>query len=224
MIFVRYVGEQSEQWTPGKIYFAEPSVSSNSDSRRIEGFFLDDDQGKRCTQHYSRRNFLIEPSFCAAFVKSKGNLILCEGQVVVVQRVDEDGFFHIEGDGYWTGKAFEVLDSTNIAVGSWVALPQDDSVVWCRIVDVLGTGNQVRVENSLTGEKTVKHLSELRFPVANGAVAAELLWKCVKRTDGELTEGNLYRPLAENFTEKVVTVKNDAGVVKPYLTERFIPA
>ena len=58
------------------------------------------------------------------------------------------------------------------------------------------------------------------FPVGNDGILAEPILTCIKPEEGELTLGRLYSPLHEG--DGLVTVVNDAGEEKPYMTERFV--
>jgi len=208
MIFARYIGPQTLNWTVGKIYFAMAGVESNLAVDMNVVRILDD----AVTWQEVRTDagvFEFPEFIYAAVVKEVKTLM--PGDVVRIVEAS-DGFLEVEKYGYLKADHFEVLDRTNVALGNKV---RDTATgIWQKVS---------RLDNDLMlgfeGRDEMLSPEEFIFPVAGGSVLSEPMLKCVSGVDGELTEGKVYSPTEER--EGLVIVLDDSGKSNSYMTERF---
>jgi len=209
MIFARYIGPPANNWTPGKIYFVMSGFDGGAVD--VEEIRLQDDNDQ--WQEVKTKDGLFSfPPFVYAVCLHPIHALV-KGEVIKVTNYS-DGFFEVEWCGYQKADNFEILDRTNVTLGSKVL---DKKLgLWeeiSRLDDDLNIGTMFFNDDLVSP-------STFRFPVGKDGLLAEPLLKCVKGQEGELTEGKVYSPTAEK--DGLVTVINDTGKPCQYLEERFI--
>jgi len=213
IIFARYIGPEAPNWTKGKIYFAMPGFEQQT-AVDAEDIRLQDDDSKWQEVKTNSMLFVFPRCVHAACLKPIGSLV--KGEVVRVCNMSDE-FFSVDGHGYLQADHFEILDLTNVAVGNMVR----DAGTWKKI-----TRLDEAVNLCLSDAPEGMQGSELHaptyfvFPVSSDGILAEPILTCIKPEAGELTVGRSYSPLQEE--DGLVTVVNDLGEEKQYMTERFV--
>jgi hypothetical protein len=211
MIFARYIGPEAPNWTKGKIYFALPGFEEQT-AVDAEDIRLQDDHGAWQEVKTAARWYVFPSCVYAVCLKPLGSLV--KGEVVKVCNVSDE-FFSVDGHGYLQADHFEILDLTNVAVGNTVR--EISTGDWKKITRL---DESVNLCLSDEPEGCVHTPTFFVFPVGNDGILAEPILTCIKPEEGELTLGRSYSPLHEE--DGLVTVVNDAGEEKLYMTERFV--
>jgi hypothetical protein len=210
MILARFVEKKNTegQFTRGKIYLANEEYHYLATT--IGQLDIVDDAGIHIKVDPKTEEFVFPEVAYAVWIGPPIKNIEV-GKVFVVDDVDNESF-HIEGDGYLVIKNFEILDSTNLHPSMYVQ--EIATGMWKKVMRV-NNESMICIEN----ESTMRHPTDFRFFVFDGAIARQPILYCLNETGVDLTEGKAY-PLISNTRNSVVVV-NDIGCETEYDRERF---
>ena len=160
MLFVKCVSPPKVgKFTPGRIYVAVDDLEGEAASR--SSFHLSDDFGAKIGSRFSDKHFVELQEVYVCCVKSTGDFKA--GEIVKASGVD-DNSFHLEGFGWFNAANFEILDVSNIGIGSYVW--DEPASRWVAIRAVHDDDQSVQVN----GDKEFRLLNDFSMPVEDGAI------------------------------------------------------
>jgi len=211
MIFARYVGEDNENFTTGKIYLGrEVSLRDSCDFSHIR--FTDDGGEEATIDTEETEDFVFLEKVYGVWLGLMKSKTLQAGDVVVLDGGDEDTF-HVDGNGYLNVSNFELLDRTNVRPGSF--LLDKETGQWEKVLSVDGSA-WVSIGKDPNKRRPP---TEFAFAVINGAIATNPVLTCKDNTGVSLTHGKQYQLVASKGDKAVV--KDDNGEKKEFFFDRF---
>lgn len=211
MIFARYISEDNEKFTSGKIYIGrEVSLRDSCDYSHIR--FTDDEGEEATVDAESTDDFEFLEKVYGVWLGLIQSKNLLAGEVVVLDGGDEDTF-HVDGDGYLNVSNFELLDNTNLRPGSFVL--DKETGQWEKVLSVDGSawisiGREPQKRRAPT---------EFAFAIISGAIATNPVLTCKDNTGVSLTKGKQYQLMASKGDKAFI--KDDNGEKKEFFFDRF---
>ncbi len=212
MIFARYNGAPSEDFTVGKVYLSKPEVNG-AETVGFDFLEIITDTGERRRIRPEHEQFEYLEEVYAVVVRAFEDLEA--GEVVILDGATENGdLYHMKGMGYRAATFFVLLDRTNVFPGlnvfdcisrRWVGVRQVDECLWV----VVGEEDKTRSP------------SEFSFAVAGDDILTEPIAKCVSATGKpNLTQGKLYL-LRGRDEDGLLIVEDDDGEESVFMASRF---
>lgn len=220
MIFTRYIGDESREFTPGKMYLASPELNG-SETVNFGFCTVVSDTGKSIRINPSKKTFEFLNEVYAVVINPMTFTIINEttkaetGDVVVLDDATEDGkMMNLKGCGYHVSSNFIVLDRTNVFPGlivldkttnKWVPVKRVDESLWMVV----------------NGGKDMMSPQNFRFAVADGDILTDPIVRCVNATGygNRLTLNRLYR-LQSSWNNLCCVVGDDGKTVEAF-EDRF---
>ena len=159
MMFVKCVAKPPfGKFTVGCIYVAHDDLEGEAASRAT--FHLRDDQDAEVSAKFSDGQFVEIDNIYVCCVQQCGSFQ--PGEILRVVAVDENGF-QMDGFGWFARKSFEILDNSNLTVGSY--LWDEPANKWVEVKTVSDDQNV-----QVNGRQEFRPLNDFSMPVEDGTI------------------------------------------------------
>ena len=205
MVFARYKGQDSKQFTAGRVYVAKPGMDVD-ETVSYGSLRLKDDTGTDVLVKTDQGTFEFLDEVYAVVVKAFSEFEV--GQVVFVEDAtnSSEPKLLVAGWGFWDSDHFVILDQTNVfpgvvlmdtLTGEWKTISRVDECLW--------------VSDSV--DQPFRSPEEFMFTVSQGNILSEPLVKCSVPLPS-FTKDKLYRVYRKRLLDGFIELVDDVGVTQ----------